>query len=166
VSFLIDLRNTEKNTQNELGDFCETICEKKMRKKILLLSLFAGAAVGQTTPGQPTVILVGKFSCAARMYTPIQLQVWCFKDFTFKALAINLLADVSDLGLNLLIHDGTDFNAGTNINWTFSSASPPPAPPLGTPPPPPASVTWQAQITRANVADPIINGTLADPGVL
>jgi|SRR5665647_3128649 len=136
-------------------------------KKLFLFFATAAISVAQptTTPGQPTVILVGKFSCAARMYTPTQLQVWCFKDFTFKALAINLLTDVSDLGLNLLIHDSTDFDAGTNINWTFSSASPPPASP-GTPPPPPASVTWQAQITRANVADPIINGILADPGVL
>jgi hypothetical protein len=147
------------------------ICEKKMRKKILLLSLFAGAAVGQTTPGQPTVILVGKLSCAARMYTPTQLQVWCFKDLTFKTLAINLLTDVSDIdsfssGFTLFIADSNNFDTNTTICWTFFSASPPPQPPPGTPPPPPASITWQAQITRATVADPMINGILADPGVL
>src|ERR1035437_9588759 len=124
-----------------------------MRKKILLLSLFAGAAVGQTTPGQSTVILVGKLSCAARMYTPTQLQVWCFKDLTFKALAINLLTDVSDCGFNLFIADSNNFDTNTTINWTFFSASPPPAPP-------PAAITWQAQIIRATVADPMINGVL------
>jgi hypothetical protein len=111
-------------------------------------------------PGQPTVILVGKYSCAARMYTPTQLQVWCFKDFTFKTLAINILTDVTYLGLNLLIGDGADFNTNTNISWSFSSASPPPQPPPNNPPVPPSPVTWQAQITRATIADPVINGIL------
>src|SRR5665647_1221146 len=135
-------------------------------KKLFLFFATAAISVAQptTTPGQPTVILVGKFSCAARMYTPTQLQVWCFKDFTFKALAINLLTDVSNCGFNLFIADSNNFDTNTTINWTFFSASPPPAPPPapppGTPPPPPAAITWQAQIIRATVADPMINGVL------
>ena len=135
-------------------------------KKIFLFFATAVIAVAQPTaaPGQPTVILVGKLSCAARMYTPTQLQVWCFKDFTFKALAINLLTDVSNCGFNLFIADSNNFDTNTTINWTFFSASPPPAPPPapppGTPPPPPAAITWQAQIIRATVADPMINGVL------
>jgi hypothetical protein len=132
-------------------------------KRLLLFFATTALAAAQTTtavPGQPTVILVGKYSCAARMYTPTQLQVWCFKDFTFKALAINLLVDVSNCGFNLFMADSNNFDTNTTINWTFFSASPPPAPPPGTPPPPPAAITWQAQIIRATVADPMINGVL------
>jgi hypothetical protein len=134
----------------------------------LLLSAAATAfgpplAIGPPTtigPGQPTVILVGKLSCAARMYTPTQLQVWCFKDLTFTTLAINILTDVSDCGFNLFIADDNNFDTNTTLNWTFFSASPPPAPPPGTPPAPPSAVTWQAQIVRAGISDPMINGIL------
>ena len=121
-----------------------------MRKKILLLSLFAGAAVGQTTPGQSTVILVGKLSCAARMYTPTQLQVWCFKDLTFKALAINLLTDVSDCGFNLFIADSNNFDTNTSIVWLFLPTQ------LGAK----WTVAWQAVITRATVFGPTLSGFL------
>src|ERR1035437_2321442 len=138
-----------------------------MKKLFLFFATMAIATAQPTaTPGPPTVLLVGKLSCAARMYTPTQLQVWCFKDLTFKTLAINLLTDVSDSGFNLFIADSNNFDTNTTICWTFFSASTPPTPPPGTPPPPPASITWQAQIIRATIADPMINGILANPGVL
>ena len=131
-----------------------------MRKKILLLSLFAGAAVGQTTPSQPTVILVGKLSCAARMWTPTQLQVWCFKDLTFKALRLNMLIDVSDgFGFRLCVADTNNIDTNNVLNWLFLVTLPDPSIPPEIPPLMPV-VAWQAIVTRATVDDPMLSGIL------
>ena len=131
-----------------------------MRKKILLLSLFAGAAVGQTTPSQPTVILVGKLSCAARMYTPTQLHIWCFKDLTFTTLRLNMLIDVSDgFGFRLDIADTNNFDTNTTLDWLFLVTVPDPSIPPEIPPLLPV-VAYRAIVTRATVADPTLSGIL------
>ena len=132
-------------------------------KKFFLFFATAVIAVAQTTtttPGQPTVILVGKLSCAARMWTPIQLQIWCFNDLTFKTLRLNMLIDVSSgFGFRLCVADTNNFDTNNTLNWLFLVTVPDPSIPPEIPPLTPV-VAWQAIITRATVADPMLSGIL------
>ena len=135
--------------------------DKTLREMIRILSIFlllSTAAMAQ--PGQPTFLQVGTLSCAARMYTPTQLQVWCFKDSALRVVLINVLNDVSDgTGLQLNASDSGNIATCTSVTWTFLPTVYPPTIPPTIPPPPPV-VAWQATITRATVAGSMLSGTL------
>ena len=111
-------------------------------------------------PGQPTFLQVGTLSCAARMYTPIQLQVWCFKDAVLKVIQINLLNDISDgTGLQLTTSDSDCNGTCSHIVWVFLPTVPAPSIPPEVPPLTP-TVAWQATITRNSVVGPMLTGVL------
>jgi hypothetical protein len=134
----------------------------------LLLSA-AHAAIGPSQPigppttigpGQPTFLQVGTLSCAARMYTPTQLQVWCFKDPALRVVLINVLNDVSDgTGLQLNSSDSGNIATCTSVTWTFLPTIPTPSIPPEVPPLTP-TVAWQATITRATVVGSMLSGVL------
>ncbi len=111
-------------------------------------------------PGQPTFLQVGTLSCTARMYTPTQLQVWCFKDAALKVILINVLNDVSDgTGLQLNASDSNNIATCTSVSWVFLPTVPTPSIPPEVPPLTP-TVAWQATITRATVVGPVLTGVL------
>ena len=134
-------------------------------KVLLIFVMWCGVAVGQlfgpplamlpptTTgvPGVPTFLQVGSLSCAARMYTPTQLQVWCFKDVALKVIGINALSDVSDMGFELTVADSNNYDTNTSIVWLFLPTQLPPTPIV---------VAWQATITRATVVGNVLSGIL------
>ena len=117
----------------------------KILPAFLLLSV---AALAQ--PGQPTFLQVGTLSCAARMYTPIQLQIWCFKDPALKVIQINLLVDISDNGFIIQTRDINDVAIGSSIHWIF----------LPNVIPDPIVVSWEATITKFGVVGPTLKGVL------
>ena len=110
--------------------------------------LFSTAALA--LPGQPTFLQVGTLSCAARMYTPIQLQVWCFSDPALKVIQINLLVDLSDNGFIVQTRDINDVATGSSIHWEF----------LPDVIPNPIIVSWEATITKFGVVGPKLTGIL------
>jgi hypothetical protein len=115
---------------------------------LLLLVLLCSSLVGQT-PGKSTVILAGSLSCAARMYRPTQLQIWCFTDAALKVVGVNCLIDVSTTGFMLDTGDTFNADTGTFLLWMFLSdgASPP-------------KISYQATVTKALVSGPILTGVL------
>jgi|ERR1035437_80721 hypothetical protein len=118
---------------------------------IRILSIFlllSTAAIAM--PGQPTFIQVGTLSCAARMYTPTQLQIWCFKDPELKILQLNQLIDVSDCGFEFSINTNNDVTIGISLYWKF----------LPNVTPNPIVVNWQATITKFGVAGTMFSGVL------
>lgn len=110
--------------------------------------LLSAAAIAQ--PGPPTFLQVGTLSCAARMYTPIQLQIWCFKDSALKVIQINLLVDISDNGFIVQTRDVNDVATGSSIHWIFSPNVIPD----------PMVVSWEATITKFGVVGPKLSGIL------
>ena len=108
------------------------------------------SAVAAAMPGQPTFIQVGTLSCAARMYTPIQLQIWCFKDAALKVLQLNYLIDVSDCGFEFTINTNNDVTIGTSLYWKFL-----PNVSLN-----PIVVSWEATITKFGVVGQTLKGVL------
>ena len=127
-------------------------------KYLLVLVLLCGGLVAQT-PGAPTFLQVGTLSCAARMYTPTMLQVWCFKDAALKVLQINIIDDVSDgTGFELTTSDSNTIT-GTSVAWLFLTTIPAPTvPPTVLPPP---VVAWRATITRADTTvSTLLSGVL------
>jgi len=122
-----------------------------LREMIRILSIFlllSAAAMAQ--PGQSTFIQVGTLSCAARMYTPIQLQIWCFKDPELKVLQLNYLIDVSDCGFEFRVNTNNDVTIGISLFWKFL-----PNVSLN-----PIVVNWQATITKFGVAGTMFSGVL------
>jgi hypothetical protein len=119
-----------------------------MIRIFLALLLLSSAALAM--PGQPVFIQVGTLSCAARMYTPIQLQIWCFKDPALKVLQLNQLIDVSDCGFEFQINTNNDVTIGTSLFWKFL-----PNVSLN-----PIVVSWQATITKFGVAGTMFSGVL------
>ena len=117
-----------------------------MRKKIFLFLIFTAAAAA--APPLPAFIQAGKLSCGAKMYSPTQLQVWCFKDLTMKVVAVNCLVDVSVSGFFFL--DTSDATQNVFLAWMFiiDQAITPP------------KVNWQAVVTTAHVSGPILTGVL------
>lgn len=117
-----------------------------MRKKIFLFLILATAAIA--APPLPAFIQAGKLSCGAKMYSPTQLQVWCFKDLTMKVVAVNCLVDVSVSGFFLL--DTSDAAQNIFLCWMFfidQTVTP-------------SKVNWQAAVTIANISGPILTGVL------
>jgi hypothetical protein len=117
--------------------------------RILSIFLFF-SATALALPGQPTFLQVGTLSCAARMYTPIQLQVWCFSDPALKVIQINLLCDISDNGFIVQTRDINDVATGSSIHWEF----------LPDVIPNPIIVSWEATITKFGVVGPKLTGIL------
>ena len=133
-------------------------------KVLVIFTMWCGLAMGQvfgpplamsppttTGPGVPTFLQVGTLSCAARIYTPIQVQVWCFKDALLKVIAINLLNDVSDMGLQLTVADSNNWDTNTSLVWIFLPTQLPSTPIV---------VAWRATITRATVVGNVLSGIL------
>jgi hypothetical protein len=110
--------------------------------------LLSAAALAQ--PSQPTFLQVGTLSCAARMYTPIQLQIWCFKDPSLKIIQVNIIVDVSDCGFQFTVNDSNDVATGTLLHWNF----------LPNVIPDPIVVSWEAIITKFGVTGPTLKGVL------
>jgi hypothetical protein len=128
-----------------------------MFKILSTFLLFSAAAPAQ--PGAPTFLQVGTLSCAARMYTPVKLQVWCFSDSALKDVKINILTDVSDCGFSLGIADSNNYDTNTSLCWLFLSTVPNPSIPPEIPPLIP-TIAWRAKITKAKVDGPVLTGTL------
>lgn len=132
--------------------------EQKLVRILSTFLLFSTAALA--LPGQPTFLQVGTLSCAARMYTPTQLQVWCFSDPILKVIQINILNNISGgIGLELKTSDGDCNGTCTSVVWLFLPTVYPPNIPPTIPPPPPV-VGWQAVITRNGVVGPVLSGVL------
>ena len=100
--------------------------------------------------GPPTFLQVGTLSCAARMYAPTQLQVWCFKDTALKVIVFNALSDILDTGLQIEVADSNNYDTNTSLVWLFLPTQ------LWTK----WTVAWQAVITRATVFGPTLSGFL------
>ena len=111
---------------------------------LLIPILLCSGLVAQTAP---TFLQVGTLSCAARMWTPTQLQVWCLAG---TKIQINILDDMSDGTEFSLLTCDEDPSIGTCIIWNFAADITVE----------PIKVNWRAKITKAGVDSSLLTGVL------
>lgn len=110
-------------------------------KKTLLIILFLSTAAF-ASPGLPTYLQVGKLSCAARLITPVQLQIWCISNNLVIYNSIQDVTGSSDYTLSLGFFDPEI----ARVSWVFFATHNP--------------INWQAVITIGTKEGPLLTGTL------
>ena len=97
-------------------------------------------------PGIPSYLQVGKLSCAARMWNPTELQIWCTKQ---NVIVVNIVKKVEFVEYTFEYGDSLVDPMPTKIVWSFFMEESP--------------VPWNATIAVGTVVGGVIVGSLEVP---
>jgi hypothetical protein len=97
-------------------------------------------------PGLPSYLIVGKLNCAARMWSPTKLQIWCTK---LNVTVVNIVKEVEFVQYTFSYSDSLSDPAAAKIEWSFFMEESP--------------VPWSATITVGTVVGPMLGGSLNVP---